>query len=165
MDSLKQAESNHHCFSVLKLALASVVREQHEHLLWCYKSEWTSQTSGGNFITLNFFLHWRIGNMLSQKDIMCLDWFSLSTTITVVYFSKQSVPNLSSSLLSHISWGGFFHILVSNWPVSNCISCFQLYLSLGTMVKNPPDNTEDARNVCSVPGLGRFSGVRNSNLL
>ena len=117
MDSLKQAESNHHCFSVLKLALASVVREQHEHLLWCYKSEWTSQTSGGNFITLNFFLHWRIGNMLSQKDIMCLDWFSLSTIITIVYLSKQSFPNLSSSLLSHISWGGFFHILVSNWPL------------------------------------------------
>ena len=121
MDSLKQAESNHHCFSVLKLALAnfSCSREQHEHLLWCCKSEWTSQTSGGNFIMLNFFLHWRIGNMLSQKDIMCLDWFSLSTItiITIVYFSKQSFPNQSSSLLSHISWAGFFHILVSNWPL------------------------------------------------
>ena len=31
------------------------------------------------------------------------------------------------------------------------------------VVKNPPASAGDARDVGSVPGLGRFSGVGNSN--
>ena len=145
MDSLNQAQSNHHCFSVLKLALANLNSCSREHLLWCYKSEWTSQTSGGKFITLNFFLHWRTGNTLSQKEIMCLDWFSLSTDITIAYFSKQNFPNLSS--MASVGVASFSHSFFLIDPQ---------YLSLGTMVKNLPANAEDARNVCSVPGLGKI---------
>ena len=35
----------------------------------------------------------------------------------------------------------------------------------GLAVKNPPANTADARDVGSVPGLGRFSGEGNGNPL
>ena len=33
------------------------------------------------------------------------------------------------------------------------------------MVKNPPANTEDARDIGSIPGSGRSSGGGNGNLL
>ena len=33
------------------------------------------------------------------------------------------------------------------------------------MVKNPPSNTGDAGDVGSIPGLGRFPGEVNGNLL
>ena len=33
------------------------------------------------------------------------------------------------------------------------------------MVKNPPVNAGDARNVGSIPGSGRFPGERNGNSL
>ena len=33
------------------------------------------------------------------------------------------------------------------------------------VVKNPPASAEDARDVGSIPGLGRFSGEGNGNLL
>ena len=33
----------------------------------------------------------------------------------------------------------------------------------GAMVHNPPANAGDARNVGSIPALGRCSGVRNGN--
>ena len=33
------------------------------------------------------------------------------------------------------------------------------------MVKNPPANAGDARDMGSVPGLGRLPGVGNSNFL
>ena len=35
----------------------------------------------------------------------------------------------------------------------------------GSVVKNPPANAGDARDVGSIPGSGRFSGEGNSNLL
>ena len=31
------------------------------------------------------------------------------------------------------------------------------------VVKNPPASAEDARDMGSTPGLGRFSGVENGN--
>ena len=145
MDSLIQAQSNHHCFSVLMLALANLNSCSGKHLLCCYKPEWTSQTSGGKFITINFFLHWRTGNMLSQKEIMCLDWSSLSTIITIVYFSKQNFPNLSSTASVGVAFFSLFFFLID-----------PQYIFLGTMVKNPPANAEYARNVCSVPRLGKI---------
>ena len=33
----------------------------------------------------------------------------------------------------------------------------------GSVVKNPPANSGDARDVGSIPGLGRFAGVGNGN--
>ena len=33
----------------------------------------------------------------------------------------------------------------------------------GVMVKNPPANAEDARDMSSIPGLGRSPGVGNGN--
>ena len=33
------------------------------------------------------------------------------------------------------------------------------------LVKNPPANAGDARDACSIPGLGRSPGVGNGNLL
>ena len=33
----------------------------------------------------------------------------------------------------------------------------------GAVVKNPPANAGDARNVGLIPGLGRFPGVGNGN--
>ena len=35
----------------------------------------------------------------------------------------------------------------------------------GTVVKNPPANAEDIRDLGSIPGSGRSSGVRNGNPL
>ena len=35
----------------------------------------------------------------------------------------------------------------------------------GSVVKNPPANAGDARNSGSIPGLGRFPGKGNGNLL
>ena len=35
----------------------------------------------------------------------------------------------------------------------------------GTMVKNPPANTEDIRDVGLIPGLGRFPGGGHGNPL
>ena len=35
----------------------------------------------------------------------------------------------------------------------------------GSVVKNPPANAGDARDVGSIPGSGRFSGEGNSNPL
>ena len=35
----------------------------------------------------------------------------------------------------------------------------------GSVVKNPPANTGDARDVDSIPGLGRSPGEGNGNLL
>ena len=35
----------------------------------------------------------------------------------------------------------------------------------GSVVKNPPANAGDARDVGSIPGSGRFYGEGNSNLL
>ena len=35
----------------------------------------------------------------------------------------------------------------------------------GTVVKNPPANAEDAKDMGSTPSLGRFPGVGNGNLL
>ena len=35
----------------------------------------------------------------------------------------------------------------------------------GSVVKNPPANTEDARDVDSIPGLGRSPGEGNGNPL
>ena len=35
----------------------------------------------------------------------------------------------------------------------------------GTLVKNPPASTGDARDVGSIPGLGRSSGIGNGNPL
>ena len=73
-----------------------------------------------------------------------LDWSSLSTDIIIAYFSKQNLPNLSS--LASVGVASFsFYFLID-----------PQYLSLGPMVKNPPANAEDARNVCSVPGLGKI---------
>ena len=34
-----------------------------------------------------------------------------------------------------------------------------------SVVKNPPANAGDARDAGSIPGLGRFPGVGNGNLL
>ena len=31
------------------------------------------------------------------------------------------------------------------------------------VVKNPPTNAGDSRDVCSIPGLRRFPGIRNGN--
>ena len=36
---------------------------------------------------------------------------------------------------------------------------------LGAVVKNPPANPGDARDVDLIPGLGRFPGIENGNLL
>ena len=36
---------------------------------------------------------------------------------------------------------------------------------LGTVVKNPSANPGDARDMDLIPGLGRFPGIRNGNLL
>ena len=33
----------------------------------------------------------------------------------------------------------------------------------GAMVKNPPANAGDARDISSIPGLGRSPGVGNGN--
>ena len=38
-------------------------------------------------------------------------------------------------------------------------------LSGGTVVRNPPSNAGDARDVNSIPGSGRSPGVGNGNLL
>ena len=35
----------------------------------------------------------------------------------------------------------------------------------GSVVKNPPASAENAGDAGSIPGLGRFSGVRNGNPL
>ena len=35
----------------------------------------------------------------------------------------------------------------------------------GTVVKNPPANAGDARDVCSIPGSGRSAGEGNGNPL
>ena len=35
----------------------------------------------------------------------------------------------------------------------------------GTVVKNPPANTGDARDLSLIPGLGRSPGVGNGNIL
>ena len=35
----------------------------------------------------------------------------------------------------------------------------------GSVIKNPPAYAEDARDIGSIPGLGRYPGVENGNLL
>ena len=35
----------------------------------------------------------------------------------------------------------------------------------GTVVKNPPGNAGDSRDAVSIPGLGRFPGIRSGNPL
>ena len=35
----------------------------------------------------------------------------------------------------------------------------------GAVIKNPPANAEDARDTCSIPGLGTFPVEGNDNLL
>jgi len=42
---------------------------------------------------------------------------------------------------------------------------FFLDVSIVLVVKNPPANAGDKRNVGSIPGLGRFPGGGNSNPL
>ena len=43
---------------------------------------------------------------------------------------------------------------------SNCLGC-----PSGSVVKNPPASAEDARDVVSIPGLGRSPGVKGGNPL
>ena len=49
---------------------------------------------------------------------------------------------------------------------SKALFLSNLYPSiLGTVVKNLPVNPEDTRDESLIPGLGRFPGERNDNLL
>ena len=55
-------------------------------------------------------------------------------------------------------------ISIDTGMVIACVYCAKGF-SGGTVVKNPPANAGDARNMGSVLGLGRSPGVGNGNLL
>ena len=50
-------------------------------------------------------------------------------------------------------------------PECNSIWRWSVALSDGTVVKNPPENAGDARDMGSIPGWGRSPGERNDNPL
>ena len=49
--------------------------------------------------------------------------------------------------------------------IEGCLSFIMGAFGMTVVIKNLPANTEDIRDVGSVPGLGRFSGEGNGNLL
>ena len=49
--------------------------------------------------------------------------------------------------------------------IEGCLSFIMGAFGMTVVIKNLPSNTEDIRDVGSVPGLGRFSGEGNGNSL
>ena len=63
---------------------------------------------------------------------------------------------------------------MASWPVSGAVRLKSLDILFihnwiesqgGTLVKNTPGNAGDAKDLGSIPGLGRFPGKGNDNLL
>ena len=55
-----------------------------------------------------------------------------------------------------------------SWGVQQCTGVWNTNISLfpgGAVVKNPPANAGDSRDLSLIPGLGRFPGEENSNPL
>ena len=66
----------------------------------------------------------------------------------------QGVSHLGSGLVS--LGQAFTHLLL--WAASS------MQLTMGAVLKNPPAHAEDARDLTSIPGLGRSPEVGNGNL-
>ena len=61
-------------------------------------------------------------------------------------------------------WYNLFSISVSSTFIClNLVIIYRTDFPGGTVVKNPPANAGDARNVGLIPGLGRFPGGGNGN--
>ena len=61
-------------------------------------------------------------------------------------------------------WGSLIHppLLISSFPVESQVICAS---QVPLVIKNPPANAEDIRDVGSIPGLGRSPGGGHGNPL
>ena len=122
--------------------------------------------SGGPCIDVPFYtLHLLYGNWIISSFCLRIEllWTFTCRFLCAHNYFYNMPSSVSSSLCpSPKAWNPeVIFSLFFQTPIQDITAL----LEKGTVVKNPPPNAGDARDMGSIPGLGRSPGIRNDNPL
>ena len=117
------------------------------------------------------YFHSECTNIIKQNQTSCLEEYPLHYSVFYLHILVLPVFKLH---INGIMQNVFLFLNLWFFLLALCLRCTEIdavavfhdfHSQVVLMVKNPPANTGDIRDMSSIPGLGRSPGAGHGNLL